>query len=786
MGDMAARPASAQVNVDSGCTGHKGAGETRLHVRVEGVVQGVGFRPYAYRLATDLGLTGWVRNTSQDVQIEVEGPGNRVTEFVQRLQREVPELALIQSVEIATVPIRNSVRFEILQSLFEPGKGQMVSPDVATCRACLAEVMDATDRRHRYPFTNCTNCGPRFTIITEMPYDRPNTTMAAFTMCDACRAEYKDPRNRRFHAQPNACPVCGPWLELRDATGDPIACTDALSHTADLLVTGHIVALKGLGGFLLACDATNSAAVRRLRERKRRPSKPFAVMARDIESARLHCTLTAEEEALLSSPAAPIVLARWREESTICNQVAPGLAFLGIMLPYTPLHHVLLKDTGLPLVMTSGNLSEEPIAADNEDALRRLRNIADCFLTHNRPIHSRYDDSVTMVVDGTPHMLRRARGYAPHPVSLTFDSPPILATGPGMKNTFCLSYKRRAFVSQHLGDLDSVETLNHFEETIGLYRKLFRIEPEVIAHDLHPDYASTVYARDLATSGRRTCAVQHHHAHIAACMAENGITEPVIGVAFDGSGLGDDGHVWGGEFLVTEPGGSKRAAHLEYLPLPGGDAAVLRPYRTAISYVASLLGQEALRQSMLPQRTVTTVELDTILRQIASGLNTPMTSSMGRLFDAVAAITGVRSVVDYDGQAAVELEMAAHAADHTAFVKRYDFPIDCAGEPYLVRVAPLLDAILDDVAHNVRIASIAAGFHTAVASMVTDVCCHVSHDTGLSTVALSGGVFQNRLLLSAITHKLRATGFKVLHHTVLPTNDACVSLGQATTAAHQL
>lgn len=785
MGDMAARPAAAQVNPNPRCTGHEHAHETRLHIRVEGVVQGVGFRPYIYRLATHLGLTGWVRNTSQDVQIEVEGPNNCATVFVQRLREEAPELALIQNVEVATVAVQKSVRFEILESLFEPGEGQMVSPDVATCRNCLAEVMDTTDRRHRYPFTNCTNCGPRFTIITGMPYDRPNTTMSAFTMCDTCRAEYEDPRNRRFHAQPNACPVCGPWLELLDAAGDRVACTDTLSRTADLLVTGHIVALKGLGGFLLACDATNPEAVQRLRLRKRRPSRPFAVMVRDIESARLHCHLTAAEAALLASPAAPIVLAQWRKESPVCDEIAPGLAFLGIMLPYTPLHHVLLTDTAIPLVMTSGNLSEEPIAADNHDALLRLSGIADYFLTHNRPIHSRYDDSVTMVVDDTPHILRRARGYAPHPVALTFDSPPILATGPGMKNTICLSHRRRAFVSQHIGDLDSVETFNHFEETIGLYRKLFRIEPEVIAHDLHPDYASTVYARELAASGLRTCAVQHHHAHIAACMAENGITEPVIGVAFDGSGLGNDGHVWGGEFLVTQPGGSTRAAHLEYLPLPGGDAAVLRPYRTAISYVATLLGQEALRRSVVPQHTITSEELATILRQMESGLNTPLTSSMGRLFDAVASITGVRSVIDYDGQAAIELEMAAHAAKGVESSARYELPIDRVGDTYLIRITSLLDAVLSDVARKVPVPRIAAGFHTAVACMVGDVCHRVSLDTGLSVVALSGGVFQNRLLLSAATRRLRAAGFRVLHHTVLPTNDACVSLGQATTAAHQ-
>ncbi len=785
MGYMATQPTSGKVNAHRLPSGPGGTEPIRVRVGVEGIIQGVGFRPFVYRLATDLRLTGWVRNTSQDVQVEIEGPATRVREFILRLHSDAPALARIQSIATEVIALEGSAQFEIRESWLEPGKGQMISPDVATCLNCLAEVMDRTDRRYRYPFTNCTDCGPRFTIIRSMPYDRPNTTMSSFVMCAACQAEYDDPGNRRFHAQPNACPVCGPSLDLRDATGQVEPCEDALAQTAHLLADGQIVALKGLGGFLLACDATNPHAVQRLRERKRRPSKPFAVMLRDIETARLHCALTPEEETLLLSSSAPIVLAHWNSASTVCREVAPGLMFLGIMLPYTPLHHVITREVNRPLVMTSGNLSEEPIAATNEEALSRLRGIADSFLLHDRPIHSRYDDSVAMVVDGTPHMLRRARGYAPDPINLAFDSPSILAVGPQMKSTFCLSEGRRAFVSQHIGDLDSIETLENFEETIDLYQRLFHIKPEIVAHDLHPDYASTIYARQLAATGLKSCAVQHHHAHIAGCMAENSVDEPVIGVAFDGSGLGSDGHIWGGEFLVSELSASRRAGHLEYLPLPGGDAAIIRPYRTAAAYVATLLGQEALDHRAVLRDALSYEEQDTILKQMASGLNTPLTSSMGRLFDAVAALTGIRSAIDYDGQAAIELEMTAHLQGTPTHSDRYQFGVDVTAEGHVVRIAPVLDAVLQDVVEGIPRSRIAIEFHAAVARITCDVCVLISRDTGLSTIALSGGVFQNRLLLHAVSERLRAAGFRVLTHIALPPNDACVSLGQAVAAAHQ-
>ena len=785
MGGMASQPARNPLSGRPSARSLRPSEPQRVYIRIEGMVQGVGFRPYVYRLATSLGLAGWVRNTSGSVIIEVEGPSAAVQRFLDRLPTDAPPLAQIHSLTLEPVPLHLTEQFSILQSAPESGRSQLVSPDVATCDLCLHEILEPSDRRRHYAFTNCTDCGPRFTIITAMPYDRPNTTMASFAMCPDCQAEYDDPGNRRFHAQPNACPVCGPSLSLLDEHGNGLPCADLLTETARLLQQGHIVALKGLGGFLLACDATSTAAVRRLRERKHRPSKPFAVMVRDLEAAGGHCDLTPAEESLLSAPSAPIVLARWTDRSSICDDVAPGLPFLGIMLPYTPLHHLLVRESGFPLVMTSGNLSEEPIAADNDEALARLRGIADFYLVHNRPIHSRYDDSVAMVVDGAPQLLRRARGYAPRPIPLSYDSQPILAVGPQMKNAFCLAEGDRAFVSQHIGDLDCVETLEHFERTIELYRTLFHIEPVIVAHDLHPDYASTRYALGLTGAGIKAHAVQHHHAHIASCMAESGVTDPVIGVAFDGSGYGADGRIWGGEFLVCDYASSRRAAHLEYLPLPGGDAAILRPYRTAAAYIAMLFGSDALRRAANVTRPLGTDERRTLLRQVETGFNTPLTSSMGRLFDAVAALTGVRSVIDYDGQAAIELEMQAHRHTGALPSGHYTFGLEDVDDTWVVKIAPVLEAVLHDLARGESIPLIAASLHEAVAQMAAETCVRISRTTGIRTVALSGGVSQNRILADRVPRLLRDAGFRVLTHVHLPANDGCVSLGQAAIAAHR-
>ena len=753
-----------------------------VDIHVTGVVQGVGFRPFVYRLAGEHGIAGWVRNTATDVEIHVEGTVDNVTAFLEELRTKAPPMARILSIETHDCAPSSGPGFAILDSTRDSTGGRLVSPDVATCQACLKEVSDPNDRRYRYPFTNCTNCGPRFTIIREMPYDRPNTTMSSFTMCPDCTREYEDPKDRRFHAQPNACPVCGPRLTLLDAHGSEMECRDPAAETAALLRQGSIIAIKGLGGFLLACDATSASAVARLRLRKRRPSRPFAVMVRDVIEAERHCILSAEERDLLCSASAPIVLARMRPESTVCEGVAPGLLFLGLQLPYSPLHHLLLHDCSLPLVMTSGNLSEEPIAAANDEALVRLAGIADHFLVHDRPIHSRYDDSVAMVVDGLPYITRRARGIAPQPIELPFAVRPVLATGPQMKNTFCLAKGRLAFVSQHIGDLDSVETLEHFEATVDLYRRLFHIEPEVVAHDLHPDYPSTTFARDFATRGLACHAVQHHHAHIVSCLAEHGLEERVIGVAFDGSGLGLDGKIWGGEFLLCDTTSFVRAAHLEYLPLPGGDAAIMRPYRTATGYLLHLLGPEAPSANESLSRWLSPKELDGVVRQIATGLNTPWCSSMGRLFDAVAALTGVRGSIDYEGQAAIELEMQAQRHGGPP-PDRYRFVVEKAADGYVIFPAEVLSAIVRDVATGLSVATIAAAFHESVARMTAEVCELLSAETGVRTVALSGGVFQNRILVSRTAALLRAEQFRVLLHRSLPPNDGCVSLGQAVVAA---
>ncbi|MCK9358014.1 MAG: carbamoyltransferase HypF [Dehalococcoidia bacterium] len=752
----------------------------RIHVT--GVVQGVGFRPFVYRLAGEHDIAGWVRNTAADVEIHAEGRGENVAAFLDALKTKAPPLARIIRIDAHDCAAEGQPGFRIRGSTSDPTKGQLVSPDVATCPDCLREVFDPADRRYRYPFTNCTNCGPRFTIITDMPYDRPSTTMSSFTMCPECRREYDDPTDRRFHAQPNACPVCGPRLRLLDAGGREVSCADPLAETAALLRQGSIIAIKGLGGFLLACDATSASAVAKLRSRKRRPSRPFAVMVRGLDEAESHCVLSDRERELLSSTPAPIVLARSRPGSTVCEGVAPGLLFLGLQLPYTPLHHILLRDCGLPLVMTSGNLTDEPICADNDEAVARLAGIATYFLVHDRPIHSRYDDSVTMVVDDSTCVLRRARGIAPQPVELPFDLKPVLAVGPQMKNTFCLAKGRLAFVSQHIGDLDSVETLDHFEATIGLYRHLFRIEPELVAHDLHPDYASTAFARDLAGRGLSSRAVQHHHAHIASCIVENGLDERVIGIAFDGSGFGTDGRIWGGEFLLCDTASFVRAGHLEYLPLPGGDAAVMRPCRTAAGYLLHLFGEDAPARSAPLAEWLSAAEMDSIVRQVAAGLNTPLCSSMGRLFDAVAALTGVRGTIDYEGQAAIELEMQAHRCEGPA-KDRYSFPLARSGDGYTVQLSDVLSAIVRDVAARVAVPIIAAAFHEAVARVALEMCRLLSNDSGLRTVALSGGVFQNRILVSRTASLLRADGFRVLLHRSLPANDGCVSLGQAVIAA---
>lgn len=756
-------------------------------ISARGVVQGVGFRPFVYQLATKHSLKGWVCNTSEDVRIEVQGERSQLEQFVFELQSSAPPLARIESIEVTYHSCDgNGYRtFEIRQSISEEGKYQLVSPDIATCGACLREVFDPRDRRYCYPFTNCTNCGPRFTIIEDVPYDRPKTTMRVFEMCPECRAEYDNPLNRRFHAQPNACPKCGPKLELLDSFGQRIIVADVIGKACELLRRGNIIAVKGLGGFLLACDATNEKAVELLRLRKRRLFKPFAVMVASVEEAKKYCFVSKAEEELLTSPQAPIVLMRQRPDSSVCSSIAPNLKFLGVMLPYAPLHHILARQFGLPLVMTSGNISEEPIAKDNDEAVRRLAGVADYFLVHNRDIYSRYDDSVAFVEHGKAQLMRRARGYAPYPLHLNFKARQVLGCGAEEKNTFCLTKDNYAFVSQHIGDMENLETLEHFEDTLTLYKRLFRIQPEIIAYDLHPEYLSTKYAIELGSREEflSLVSVQHHHAHIVSCMVDNGLEGPAIGVAFDGTGYGTDGCIWGGEFLVVDYNYKKwhRLGHLEYLPLPGGTAAIKRPYRTAISYVIKLLGEEAADRLHLVEQ-VDPVEFEIIKRQIGSGLNSPLTSSMGRLFDAVSALLGVRNTIDYEGQAAIELEMVAYDGYKDVGKEGYSYSMVEQDDVNIVYLQELFAGIVADLYNKLDVVMIAAKFHNSISRLTCEICQLIGKRTGIKHVVLSGGVFQNRLLLRKVIPLLEASGFSVLTHRQVPCNDGGISLGQAVIA----
>ncbi len=748
-------------------------------ISVRGVVQGVGFRPFVYQLAARHNLRGWVCNTSEDVKIEVEGEAKSIEAFTKDLRKQAPPLAHIEGMTATEGPAVNYDKFEILRSVAEEGKYQLVSPDIATCRDCLEEIFNPDDRRYRYPFTNCTNCGPRFTIIKDIPYDRPNTTMKSFHMCPECRKEYENPLNRRFHAQPNACPVCGPQLELRLAPGTRVDCEDVIIKASELLKNGKIVGVKGLGGFLLACDATSETAVNRLRQRKKRPGKPLAVMVTDMDEVRQHCEVDAEEEKLLLSPGSPIVLMKWKTDSNITQAVAPGLKYLGVMLPYTPLHHLLLRETGRPLVMTSGNLSEEPIAKDNDEAIKRLNHIVDYFLMHNRDIYARYDDSVMLVEQGTPHFVRRARGYAPYPIHLPFKSRQILGCGAEEKNTFCLTRDNYAFVSQHVGDMENLETLEHYVNTIRLYEKLFRIEPEIIAHDMHPEYLPTKYARELGEKEKiRLVPVQHHHAHIASCLADNGVKGPVIGVSLDGTGYGTDGNIWGGEFMAADFKKFERLARLEYLPLAGGAQAIRKPYRTAIGY---LLALGIVLDKNLPMfKYVNQSELEIIKEQVAKSINAPLTSSMGRLFDAVAALTGVRGVIEYEAQAAIDLEMMAHIASGETGV--YPFALEEQNGLNVIKLRDLLVSVIADILKKTPEAVIAARFHNTVAQMIHKTCETIASKTDLKKVALSGGVFQNRLLTRKTLPLLESAGFEVYTHRQVPCNDGGISLGQVVIA----
>jgi hydrogenase maturation protein HypF len=744
----------------------------RLRVRVEGTVQGVGFRPFVYRAATELGLGGWVLNDSRGVLIEAEGERRALDTLLERLRTGAPPLAIVDGVSEEAIASTGDLEFRITESEEGGEPEAAVSPDVATCEDCLAELMDPGDRRHRYPFTNCTNCGPRFTIVRGVPYDRPLTTMASFEMCELCRAEYEDPLDRRFHAQPNACPVCGPSLRFTDRAGRSLAEGNepSLEAATLALAEGRIVAVKGLGGYHLACRADDEGVVAELRARKHREDKPFALMAPSIDSALELVELDDASGALLTSRERPIVLAPRRPDAPVAESVAPASRELGVMLPYSPLHHLLLADSSAVLVMTSANVSDEPIAYRDEDALGRLAEIADVFLVHDRPIETRTDDSVVRVVADRPLFLRRSRGYVPRALPLSAGGS-ILACGAELKSTFCLAKGERAWVGHHIGDLKNYETLRSFTEGVEHFEELFAVEPELVAHDLHPEYLSTKYA--LEREGVETVGVQHHHAHLAACLAEHRETGPAVGAIFDGTGYGTDGTVWGGELLVGDRGGFERAGHLHPVRMPGGERAIRQPWRMACSWLLETLGSEPPLPPLLAQR-VSEEDWCKMAELAGAGLASPVTSSAGRLFDAVAALCGIRAEVNYEGQAAVELEAAADPAVHEAY------PLPGAE---LLDARETVLAILTDLGAGVPVAEVAAKFHNAMAEGAARACAEHGRAEGIELAVLSGGVFQNGLLLERTATALERAGLRVLVPRLLPPNDGGVAFGQAAVAA---
>jgi hydrogenase maturation protein HypF len=756
------------------------------------IVQGVGFRPYVYRLALQRNLAGFITNTAAGVSIEVEGPAEAVDDFVSQLPVEAPRLARITQWAASDIPARADGEFRILPS--RPGENRrvLISPDVAICDDCLRELFDPSDRRFHYPFINCINCGPRYTIVRDIPYDRARTSMAVFPMCADCQGEYDDPLNRRFHAQPNACWKCGPQVELWDAVGAGLvparswaptrgAPTDPIAEAAARLQAGYVVAVKGLGGFHLAVDATNPAAVSRLREGKRRVEKPFAIMAPSFEAVRNLCELDGASRALLESPERPIVLLRKKSPSLIAELVAPFNHEYGVFLPYTPLHHLLFAAGRFQaLVMTSGNISEEPIAIENPEAVARLRGIADFFLVHNRDILLRCDDSVVRVTGEQPRQLRRSRGYVPVPVFLNQDLPPILAVGGELKNTVCLTKGRHAFLSQHIGDLENLESYGFFETTISRFKRILEVEPQLLAYDLHPDYFSTRWA--LGQSSIKRMGVQHHHAHIASCMAENHLDGKVIGIALDGTGYGTDGAVWGGEVLLATYADFQRAAHLDYVPMPGGAAAIAEPWRMAVSYLHKHFG-EALWDLEIPfVRELDRRQVAVLVRMLERGVNSPLTSSCGRLFDAVSALAGVRKRVNYEAQAAIEFEAAIAGEGEGA---GYPFEIRPEGSGWIIDTRPLFAAVVNDLKCGVPVGIISRRFHEGFVDVLARVARLIHAKTGLDNICLSGGSFQNVFLLEHLKRRLEAEGLNVFTHSEVPCGDGGLSLGQALVAAYR-
>ena len=741
-----------------------------MRIKIAGIVQGVGFRPFVYGLARENGLGGFVLNTERGVHIEVEGDKRAVEAFLERLS-SAPPMAVIDSIETQYLPPLGYSVFKIARSQKKGSSFTLISPDMAVCSECLKELYDPGDRRYGYPFINCTNCGPRFTIIKNIPYDRPYTTMGDFEMCELCRAEYENPLDRRFHAQPIACADCGPRVTLFDSSGKKPAGEDPISATGAFLKSGAIVAIKGLGGFHLACDALNDDAVRKLRKRKYREDKPFAIMCRDIPSVRKSCLLDENSERILASPRCPIVILPRKKDAAISPHVAPGHNCLGVMLPYTPLHHLIFSSGIETLVMTSGNISDEPISYKNEEAFARLKNIADYFLVHNRDIHVRCDDSVVKPFGGKLTFLRRARGYVPSPVVLGSGSSEVLACGGELKNTFCLTKGPYAFVSQHIGDLENWETLMAFEEGIEHYKKIFEIEPGVVAYDPHPDYLSTRYALSLDIP---KVPVQHHYAHALSCMAEHDLHGPLLAVIMDGTGYGEDGTIWGCEFLEVTSNNFTRRGHLRYIDLPGGESAIREPWRLAAAYLERIYGAAWTDLDLPISASIDHEKWDLIKKSARQHPGVQSCSSAGRLFDAVSALLGVRYTVNYEGQAAIELEQLAIFDS-----KAYPYRIITESESLIVDPDPLIEAVVNELLGSEIPPVISGRFHMTMAEIIRDVATRMREATGITDIVLSGGVFQNHLLLELAWRKLQDSSFRIYINRKVPANDGGISLGQA-------
>ncbi len=751
----------------------------RKNIIIKGIVQGVGFRPFIHKLVKNYNLSGWVLNSNQGVEMDIEGKTGELHNFINDIKKKLPPLARIEKIEVNQLPLIGHKGFYIKKSIVKEEDGfVLVSPDISICEDCLQELFDPHNRRFHYPFINCTNCGPRFTIIKDIPYDRGKTTMNNFKMCSLCQSEYDDIENRRYHAQPNACTDCGPQVSLYQ-NKRKLEGIDPIEKAVKLLKEGKIGAIKGLGGFHLACDATNNKAVARLRQLKKREAKPFGIMSFNLEKIKQYCKLGKKEEEWLINRARPIVLLKKKEDSLISSLVAPRNNYLGVMLPYTPLHYLLLKDNFTALIMTSGNITDQPVIGDNQEALEKLDRIADFFLLYNRDIFNRCDDSVLKIINGDNVFFRRSRGYVPHPIILDFKLKEVLALGGELKNTISFSKENYVFLSQYLGDLKSVETLNFLKESISSLKKMFRINPKIIACDLHPDYLSTQYAEETrAKKGLRVVKVQHHYAHIVSCIAENNIKEKVIGVAYDGTGYGDDGNIWGGEFLLCDLKEYLRVGHLKYYPLPGGDKAIMEPWRMAYSYLYSIYGSRAKKIDIDFNRRMDYDKLSIIEKMIDKNINSPLTSSCGRLFGAASSLIGIRDEISYEGQAAMELESFCASG----IKERYNFCICKEGDEFIIDLQEIFIDIIADLKEGIDEKVMAAKFHNTVAEFTLNLCGKIKKSTGINKIALSGGVFQNRYLTERIISLLEKDDFQVYIQRKVPPNDGGISLGQAVVA----